>query len=277
MEGKAGHAGARILLPATRRWFAADIVILAAAGVQCFILATATDQWFAWTVSPSLSAAVLGAGYFGTIVMVAESRRAQRWADAEVVLVGTFVFSTLTLLVTFVHRYRFHFHADDAPPRAAAIAWVVVYTAVPPLVLWLVASQRQAPGFDPPVAEPKLSPAMTTALTVEAAAVAALGLTLFIRGHAVEFWPWTLTDLTARAISAWMITVGFMLWLFARVQEVARIRFAAHSILTTAALWIVAMARFRDTVRWRSSGTIAVVLLALLIGTVASALRSRDT
>src|SRR5688500_10178318 len=109
------------VLEATRRWFLVDVFVLAAAGVQCFVLAEDTDRWFAWTVMPPVSAAVLGAGYFGSIAMVVAAGRARRWVDARVVLVSTFVFAALTLVVTVRHLDRFHLDEGDAPARLAAV------------------------------------------------------------------------------------------------------------------------------------------------------------
>ena len=37
-------------LTATRTWLLIDVFVLAAAGVQCFVLARDTDRWFAWAV-----------------------------------------------------------------------------------------------------------------------------------------------------------------------------------------------------------------------------------
>lgn len=130
--------------PALRRWFEIDVVVLAVAGVQTFVLATTTDRWVAWTVSPPLSAAVLGAGYLASIVMVVEARNARRWVDARVVLVSTFVFTALTLAVTLLHLDRFHLDAGGAAARAAAVVWLLVYAAVPPFVLWLLVRERRA-------------------------------------------------------------------------------------------------------------------------------------
>jgi hypothetical protein len=124
-DGRALNAPAsspKPLLERVRRWFAIDVFVLAAAGVQCFILATSTDRWFAWTVSPPISAAVLGAGYFGSIVMVFEARNARRWVDARIVILSTLLFASLTLAVTLLHFDKFHFDTGANSARVAAYA-----------------------------------------------------------------------------------------------------------------------------------------------------------
>jgi hypothetical protein len=262
------------VLEVTRLWFLVDIFVLAAAGVQCFVLADETDRWFAWTVTPPVSAAVLGASYFGSIVMVVEARRASRWVDARVVLVGTFVFSTLTLIVTLRHLDRFHLDNGGAAARMAAIAWLVVYGVVPPLVLWLMVCQRRAPGTEPVRGDPQL-PALTRwCLLAEAGALLVLGGLLWSRGSRATFWPWPLTDLTAEAIAAWLVALSVLLVLCAVEREVARTRAALRSVALAAGLWIVALVRFHDSVRWGPPGGVAVGWAAAVILTVAVALAS---
>lgn len=260
-----------------RRWFAIDVVVLAAAGIQCFVLATSTDRWFAWTVSPPISAAVLGAGYFGSIVMVFEARGARRWVDARVVIVSTFLFASLTLIVTLLHLDKFHFDTGDASARAAAVFWLVVYAVVPPFVLYLVVRQHRAPGVDPTRDGPLLPAPARLALAGEGLALMTLGGVLFGGAEQAEFWPWRLTDLTARAIAAWLIALGAMLLLCTWEREVARARYALHSVGVAALLWIIAVVRFRHSVQWGFGGAMTIVVPAALIVTVIASLMRRTS
>lgn len=258
------------LLASVRLWFSIDVAVLAVAGVQCFVLANETDRWFAWTVSPPISASVLGAGYFGSIVMVVGARLARRWVDARVVLVSTFVFAALTLAVTLVHLDKFHFDKGGTAARAAAIAWLVVYVVVPPLALWLIALQLRAGGSTPP--RTSLSPPLVgrVVLLVEGVAMFAVGLVLFVGAGAAEFWPWTLTDLTARAIGAWLVALGFMLGMCVWERELVRIEAPLLSVAAASALWIAGMVRFRDSIRWGSAGAVMLAAPVVLIVTVAA-------
>jgi hypothetical protein len=264
------------VLDVTRRWFEVDVVVLAVAGVQCFVLATETERWFAWTVAPPLSAAVLGAGYLASILMVARSRTARRWVDVRVVVAGTFVFTTLTLVVTLLHLDRFHLDDGGAAARTAGVVWLAVYAAVPPFVLWLLVRQRSAPGDEPAPSGPQIAGPARAALAVEGAALLVLGVVLFAAGGDIDAWPWTLSDLTARAIAAWLISLGFMLLHCAKERELVRTRFALQSIGLVAVLWAAALVRFRDDVRWDAAGTVAMAALAVLAATVVAALRARS-
>jgi hypothetical protein len=260
------------LLDATRWWFFVDVFVLAAAGVQTFVLAEDTDRWFAWTVAPPVSAAVIGAGYFGSIVMVVEARRATRWVDARIVLVSTFLFATLTLAVTLLHLDRFHLDKGGAAARSAAVAWLFVYAVVPPLVLGLVVWQRRTPGRAAPRDGPHLLPPARACLAAEAAALLVVGVVLFGRGRRAEFWPWPLTDLTARAIAAWVLALGAMLALCAWDGEVSRARPSLHTVAAAAVLAIVALVRFHGSVRWELAGAATVAALGALVLTAVGAL-----
>ena len=264
----------RRVLEVTRWWFLVDVFVLAAAGVQCFVLADETDRWFAWTVAPPVSAAVLGAGYFGSIVMVVDARRASRWVDARVVLVSTFVFSTLTLVVTLRHLDRFHLDHGGGAARIAAVTWLVVYVVVPPLVLWLVVCQHRAPGTEPVRGDTQFPALVRWCLLGEAGLLLVLGGLLWSRGGRATFWPWPVTDLTAQAIAAWLVALGVMLALCAVERELARARAALRSVSLAAGLWIVALVRFHDSVRWRPGGGVAVGWAAVVVLTVAVALAS---
>ena len=265
------------VLDLVRRWFAIDVFVLAAAGVQCFILATSTDRWFAWTVSPPISAAVLGAGYFGSIVMVFEARRARRWVDARVVILSTLLFASLTLAVTLLHIDKFHFDTGANSARVAAFAWLVIYVVVPPFVLFLVVQQHRAPGVEPERDGTLLPLPARVLLLVEGGLLVALGVVLFGGAERAEFWPWKLTDLTARAISAWLIALGAMLALCAWEREVARTRYALHSVAAAALLWILAVSRFRSSVQWDFGAALTVAVPVLLIATVIAALQRRTS
>jgi hypothetical protein len=154
--------------------------------------------------------------------------------------------------------------------------WLAVYAAVPPFVLWLLVRQRAAPGEEPAPAAPEIARPARAALAVEGVALFVLGVVLFVAGDGVDAWPWTLSDLTARAIAAWLISLGFMLLQCAYERELARTRFALQSIGLVAAFWAAALVRFRDDVRWDLAGAVALAALAVLAATVVVALRARS-
>jgi hypothetical protein len=76
------------------------------AGFQLFVLAEYTERFFAWTINPPLTAAFLGANYWGSLPLVLMSAREHTWA--RVAVPGVLVFTVLTLVATLIHIDRFH-------------------------------------------------------------------------------------------------------------------------------------------------------------------------
>src|SRR2546428_13867831 len=75
------------------------------------------------------------------------------------------------------------------------------------LIMWML--QLRAPGTDPPRGPP--APMwMRIAVLTQGVGMLAVGLGLFLAPEIVkQAWPWGLTPLTARAIGAWLIGIGF--------------------------------------------------------------------
>src|SRR5712692_507014 len=78
-------------------------------GVQLFVLTDHTDRFFAWTIHPGLTAAFLGGGYLASFFLEFLSARERVWAQARLAVPAVLTFTVLTLVVTLVHRDRFHF------------------------------------------------------------------------------------------------------------------------------------------------------------------------
>jgi hypothetical protein len=55
-----------------------------------------TETYFAWTIHPPLTAAVLGAGYWASFVLELLSARERLWARTRVAVPAVLLFSTLT-------------------------------------------------------------------------------------------------------------------------------------------------------------------------------------
>jgi hypothetical protein len=78
-------------------------------GLPQFAVPGKTHTFFSWTVNPPLTAAFLGGAYLAAFLLEATSARKRVWAHARIAVPSVFVFTTLTLVVTFIHRDKFHF------------------------------------------------------------------------------------------------------------------------------------------------------------------------
>ena len=260
-------AGVRQLMPATRVLLGAFAVLTALATVALFVLPSTTEETFAWTIKPPLTAAFIGAGYAAGFLLVVLSLRARTWADVRVPVLTIFVFVVLTLVATLVHINRLHFDDDfgglDMLAKGAAWFWLAVYVIVPVAMLVLIVAQERAPGTDPPTRHP-VPGVLRVALGVESAVLLVVGAFLFIAPTtAATLWPWELMPFTTRIIAAWLLAFGLATALAALGGDLERLRTAAIAYTAFGVLVLVAVARFSGTLDW--GDPVAWVFIAVAV------------
>ena len=241
---------------------AAVLVLLA--GTQLFVFTLRTEEYFAWTVANPLTAAFLGAAYWGSFVIEALAARERVWANARIAVPSVLVFTVLTMVVTLIHLDQFHLGDRFAwNTRAVTYGWIAIYALVPVLLLVVLVAQLRTPGVDPPRTRPP--PGWLTALMGgHAALMLGLGVVLLIApGVGARVWPWPLTPLTGRAIGAWLVGLGVAAAHALVERDLRRVRAAAWGYLTIAGLQAVALARFPDRMQWSTpSGVVYIAVLA---------------
>lgn len=244
--------------------------LMALAGLQLFVFTERTERYFAWTIDPPLTAAFLGASYWSAVAFEWGAARRRIWAEARITVPTVFVFTVLTLVVTLIHIEDFHL-GDEFETTTLAVTWlwIAVYTFVPIAMAVIWFAQVRSPGIDPP--RHVLLPAWLRALVaVQAVALAGLGVALLVAPEwAAGGWPWSLTPLTARAIGAWLASLGVVaahaLW----EDDAVRLIPAAIAYLVFGVLQTVALIRYPETMEWTTLPGVAYVLflaITFLIG-----------
>ena len=253
---------------ATKVLLCVFVALTALATNQLYVLAEHTDEWFAWTIRPPLTAAFLGGGYGAGFLMVVLALRTHAWAHARVPVVTVLVFTILTLVATLLHRDRFHFESAGAVARFAAWFWLTVYIVVPVALTLLAVRQQRMPGDDPERRQP-LPTWLAVVLTVQGAIMLVVGVVLFVSpARAATLWPWTLTPLTARVVAAWLVAFGFASVLALVERDLERLEISAVAYTLFGLLQLAALARYSDTVRWGSAAaTVYLVLLLTVVPT----------
>lgn len=270
----------RELTPGMRRLLVGAAVLVTLAGLQLFVFSEQTDRYFAWTISPPLTAAFLGASYWASVVFELTAARQRLWANARIAVPTVFTFTTLTLIVTLIHIENFHLGAEfDAGTRAVTWVWIFIYLTVPVAmaILWWV--QQRTPGIDPPRAVP-LPSALRVVAGLQAVALVGAGLALLIAPESLgSIWPWQVTALTGRAIGAWIFSLGVAaahaLW----ENCARRLRPAAWAYIGFTLLQTWALARYPGDMQWSSpDGVVYLVFLAttLVVGVVTLRLGKRS-
>jgi hypothetical protein len=245
------------------------------AGAPLLLVADQTAKYFAWTISPQMTAAFLGASYWSSGIFELLSSRQRTWGRARLAVPAVLVFTILTLIVTLVHINRFHFDFPftDADARTTdpltlfgTWMWLAIYAGVPLAMGIILIRQARMPGDDPPVAAP-LGWWVRAIIITQASLLIVVGLGLLLAPTAVApQWPWKLTALTARAVGAWLI--GLSLTGVQALYENDRTRLGPAGVVAftwgIAQLAIVAL--FANSIDWTrpSTGPYVVFLVSVL-------------
>jgi hypothetical protein len=244
----------------------AAAVFVAAAGLSLFFLSERTNQFFAWTINPPVTAAFLGGGYLAVTTALVLALRERDWAQVRV---GVWVVATglISILVaTLLHLDKFHLHSPVWSAWVWAWSWLFLYVAlVPGLIAALWAQWREA--ATEPTRRAALPPALRLALRLLGTLMLGIGAVLFVTpGSAEQLWPWPLTPLTARMVGSFYLAFAVSLFAAARENDYTRIHVASFAYVVFAALQTVNAARY-PAVSWQGLPglLLAGVLLALFL------------
>jgi hypothetical protein len=209
-------------------------------GLPLVLFTTQTDRFFAWTIDPPLTAAVLGANYWSSALLALAASRETLWACGRISISVAVVFAPLTTAATLIHIDRFHLDTFYG------WFWVAAYAIYPPMLGLLLARQLRTPGQDPPRTR-TLPLWVRTVLAVHAAIMLPLGVALFVAPEeAGRLWPWTLTPLTGRVIGAWVLGLGVLAAHAIWENDPTRIRPALLAYPFFGAMHVVALLRFSE-------------------------------
>jgi hypothetical protein len=247
----------------------AFVVFTFLAFMSAYVQAERTDESFAWTIDPPVTAAFLGAGYGAGLAAALLSLWRGEWEPTLLGLRATFVFVTVMLAATLIHLDRFHLDAEGLA-LVAGWMWLVIYLIVPPWALWVLVRSR---GRDSAgrIGE-SLPTAAVVVLLVQGVVIGGVSLALLFAPATAEWlWPWELTPLTARATAVWLSGLAVAALLAVRVSTPAVLEIPAGIYLTIAVLQAGAALRFRDQVAWADpAGIFLIVLLVVMAATGAA-------
>ena len=137
----------------------------------------------------------------------------------------------------------------------------------PPLLLLAFFLQLRAPGGNPSRSDPLPGPSASCS-SLQGALLLALGAVLFAVLSTSRDWPWQLTELTGRAIAAWLVAVGGLLAAMAWEGDRSRIRLGP----TCSSPWLCfRRSRWRGSARGSTFSAEAMIYLASLASLGATA------
>jgi hypothetical protein len=192
-----------VVVPGLRWFFAIAAALAFIAGILLFVLAAETDRFFSWTIEPPLTAAFLGAAYWAACVLLAWAARERTWERARPAHVPVFVIAVMLLVATLIRLDKFDLDS------LFGWFWLVVYIAVPPLLIYLVVDQTRREGWRARTRGRPIPGALRGLLAAQAGTLLLLGGALYVIPETADaLWPWALTPLTAEAIGSFLIGFG---------------------------------------------------------------------
>ena len=257
-------AGGTPLTRELRLVLAAFAGLALVAGFLLFPLAEETERFFSWTIQPPLTAAFMGAAYWAAFVLIGWAARAGTWEVARPVLVPVTTIAILLLVATLIHVDKFDLDS------VFGWFWLVVYCTVPPVLAALVWAQSRRPGAAAPPGR-SVPAALRAALLAQAAVMGALGAVMYVATSTAEdLWPWALTPLTARAVSAFLIGFACAAGYAAADNRLERFAGAAYAYTVLGALELLAAAIFAGNLEG-GAGTVLYVAFAVTVLVVGAA------
>lgn len=249
------------ILPFTRMVAAIVIVILLFAWIVLFLLPDQTDHRFAWTIQPTMTAMLMGAGYGSALYFFVQVLIERRWHRVGLGFLPTTVFTWMMLGATFLHWDRFR-HGS-----LPFLLWLWIYLITPLLVpgVWLLNR-----GRDPRVPEPRdaaFPPWLRAAMAGAGVGMLAIAAWMYLApSSAIDVWPWMLTPLTARAIAAFVALPGVAWLAIASDDRWSAARVVLGTVAIGLVLLLVAVARAWD--QFDHENALSYVYVAGLVGTL---------
>jgi hypothetical protein len=266
MDQGSHHRQDRVL-PLTRwtTWLVMPVLLVA--GVMLYFAPGETDRLWSWSMGPEMTAMAVGGGYLAGAAFFLRAGRTSEWHRLWVGIGGASVLSGLLLVATVLHWDLFnHGHVSFW-------AWLSLYLVTPFLLpALLVVNGRQDPGASArghgavPVGV-RAAVALLGLVQLGVAAVMFVAPSIF-----VDRWPWSLTPLTARTLSAFLAFIAVVWLAFAVEKRWSALELPVQAAWLGLALVGVAGVVQRDQITEEgTAGTVAftAILLTILVGLAA--------
>ena len=214
------------------------VVVLATASWVLYFHPDQTARRFAWTIKPTMTAMLMGAGYGSAIYFYVQVVTGRRWHRVALGFLPTTAFTWMLAVATILHWSKFH-HG-----HLAFELWLWIYAITPFLVpaLWLLNRTRD-PGT-PEERDAIIPRAIRTGFLVVGIVLVGLALAMFVwPSKAIRVWPWMLTPLTARAVAGFVVLPAVSWLVIATDPRWSAARATLQTVSLGIVLLLVAVAR----------------------------------
>jgi hypothetical protein len=259
-----------------RAWLVVEVLFGVVSVISVGFAPANTKANFAWPIQPVVMAAVLGAFYISTAPLFLLAVFAKRWQMIRVMILPSALFSTVQLVVTFLHWQKFSLGTIPF------YVWFASYILPPPIFVaayWW--HQRQAgpssgfssSGFSSAgsssagLNDDPLPLWLQRIFLICGVGLTTMAIVVFVFPNLlIPYFPWKLTPLTGRSLCGWLIAVGTLMLSVLRENDWTRARLASALLIPILPALLVQMARFSDQVDWSNPVLWAGLLLFGVIG-----------
>lgn len=252
-----------------RAWFGMEVFFGVVAILSVGIAPQNSDTNFAWPIKPSVGAAMIGGFYMGVALIMVLALFAKRWEMVRVIVIPAILFTSIELIVTFLHWSRFS--VGTLPFNI----WFASYLLPPPIFLACYLWQQSRSGpmtFDNP-----LPGGIRVALMVLGALLVFEGFfALFYPQWLVGSFPFQIGPITARALAGWLVALGAMLLSIAYENDRDRVRVATPFLILPLFTIGLQLARFSKDVNWSHPRIYSGALLFAVISAIGIMLARGD-
>ena len=273
------HGPADRVLLSTRLLAYLIIPFLVAAAFLLLVLPGGTEQHFAWTIQPPITAMLLGSAYAGGIWFFVQVAVQRRWHRVRHGFPAVLVFACLAAAATFLHWDRFHFG------HVSFITWVVLYVTTPVLVFLVILLNGRDDDGAPEDGDVTIPPPWRYGLALVGAAASVTGFVLFaVPSLLIGVWAWEVTPLTARIVGVVLTLPGMVnIWMLWDSRWSAFRRVFQAQLVSLACIVLAIVVRF-DDLEWERPAawlfTIGIAVSAAVYVVFYASLerrRARDT
>jgi hypothetical protein len=202
------------ILPVTRVTAIIVTAVLVVAWAILYLFPSETADTFAWTIQPEETALFLGAAFLAGGYWFFSLARGERWHEFAAYFPGITLFTAMLGIATILSWDIFHHD------QLIFFVWVFLYAITPFLVPALYLLNRLTDPGTPEPGDLEVPEGVRVATGVLGAAMLAFALVIFADPDvAIDIWPWTLTELTARVISAFIAAPGLGLIVVSHEQR----------------------------------------------------------
>lgn len=245
-----------------------NLTTVLVAGLGLYALARESDE-FAWTIKAPLTAAFLGAGYWGSALGVVVALRTATWQRARIVFVIGAFLTVLALLFTLIYLDEFHLGEGTTVSRALAWFWLLLYVADPWLIIAALVVYERAGGRHEYAVRVPILGWFRLVMVGHVIALAVLGVAIW-PVRADGFWPWALPDIAAAAVAVWILTFAVGCGWALREGDWQRARPLFFALLGFLVLLLLAAARFSEDLdggAWQTwTYLVGIVVSLVLLG-----------